>query len=64
MPPRARPYQFAAADYEPNGRAARAAGTRYKAIAAGECKGGKWKPRTPLASGLFYVPCGVQISGS
>ena len=55
---------FDIADYQPGGRAAVAAGAQYFDIAASQCKGGKWKPKTPLTTGLYHVPCGVQISGS
>jgi RHS repeat-associated protein/uncharacterized repeat protein (TIGR01451 family) len=58
------PFEFVWADYQPVGRAATAAGAAYHQIASSECKGGKWKPATPLAAGLYVVPCGVQISGS
>jgi RHS repeat-associated protein/uncharacterized repeat protein (TIGR01451 family) len=58
------PQTFTFGDYQPGGRAALAAGARYFIIASSECKGGKWKPKKPLATGLYNVPCGIQVSGA
>lgn len=58
------PFLLAAEDYQPGGRAAHAAGDRFHAVDASDCNGGKWKPKAPLTSGLYAVPCAVQLSGS
>ncbi|MGB2757719.1 MAG: hypothetical protein WBD02_08660, partial [Acidimicrobiia bacterium] len=58
------PTASAIADYAPGGRAALAAGARYFSVPAASCKGGSYTPAKPLTSGLYYVPCGVKITGS
>ncbi len=58
------PYVFDVADYEPGGPGAVAAGSAYFPIEAASCSHGSWSPDEPLVSGLYWVPCDVQISGS
>lgn len=51
------------ADYRPGGSAAVAAGSAYTAVPAAACADGYWRPK-PGATGVFYVPCGVQLDQS
>jgi len=61
------PVAFPLDDYRPGGRAAVAAGAGFfdmsAACAASNGNQG-WRPPSPLAPGLYWVPCNVTISGS
>jgi RHS repeat-associated protein/uncharacterized repeat protein (TIGR01451 family) len=52
------------ADYQPGGRAAKAAGTKFFDMTSA-CKAGKntWQPKSSLKPGVYWAPCDVQING-
>ncbi len=61
------PVSFDLADYQPGGRAALAAGDRYFDLSAVCAAEGRWDINptgTEVATGLYYVPCDVKITGS
>ena len=53
------------ADYRPGGSQSVNAGTNYHEILASSCLGGIWSVNAKnIPSGVVYVPCAIQISGS
>lgn len=62
-----RPYAVDLASYKPGGAVQQATGSHYFDRST-ECgRDGKWKlnqPDFPLAAGVHYAPCDVEISGS
>ncbi len=50
-------------DYQPGGRAAIEAGAAYHDMTSSCSKQG-WRPTAPLATGLYWVPCDVIVTGT
>ena len=57
------PVEWPLADYQPGGRAALAAGAAFRDMTTA-CKNKWWQPTTPLADGVYWVPCSVKVNGS
>lgn len=50
--------------YAPGGPVAASIGAAYHVVDSADCKGSGWRPDKPLVAGIYWVPCGVKISGS